>query len=613
MKNLTRQNPEQLFVAQELINKVKSKCCGIKVKHKISFDLNNGSGSTPESLEVEDGNYCYTRDLPNDANFSRTGYMFSGWSDSRQGEPINSSFKVTSDITLYAIWTKTKYTISFNKNGGSGTTPDDIEIEDGNYLYVSDLPDDSYFSRNGYTFKGWSETQDGIPMSSRKRITSNTTLYAVWKKVYTISFDRNNGSGTLPDDIEIEDGNYLYVSDLPDGSALSRSGYDFQGWSTTSNGEPISSNFKVIKNYTLYAIWTITKYTISFNKNGGKGTTPNSIEIEHGNYLYDYDLPDGSDMSKSGYKFYGWSESSNGSPMSGCRRITSNIILYALWKKVYTVSFDKNGGSGSTPQNVEVEDGDCFYNLPDDSYFWKNNYTFRGWFKTPSGSNDKVTYVCPSEDMILYARWDFFEPPIPDDPSIDDPEEPDDPSVDDKVSVENAVEYIKNLPSGNTQSVKVKGYLTQDALKQIGSAIKNSKCAIELDLSDCYGLTEFGGDAFDFCSNLVKIELPNSITTIGICAFYFCSNLESLQIPNSVRIIKSCAIYKCTELDLNIPSTVKAIGERGLYYVKSIKFGNQYNWYTTSSPSDWENKENGDSVEILTEDTYLYNRYYYKN
>ena len=30
MKNLTRQNPEQLFVAQELINKVKSKCCGIK-------------------------------------------------------------------------------------------------------------------------------------------------------------------------------------------------------------------------------------------------------------------------------------------------------------------------------------------------------------------------------------------------------------------------------------------------------------------------------------------------------------------------------------------------------------------------------------------------------
>ena len=40
MKNLTWQNPEQLFVAQELINKVKSKCCGIKDKineHKLSI------------------------------------------------------------------------------------------------------------------------------------------------------------------------------------------------------------------------------------------------------------------------------------------------------------------------------------------------------------------------------------------------------------------------------------------------------------------------------------------------------------------------------------------------------------------------------------------------
>ena len=36
MKNLTWQNPEQLFVAQVLINKVKSKCCGIKVKQKLS-------------------------------------------------------------------------------------------------------------------------------------------------------------------------------------------------------------------------------------------------------------------------------------------------------------------------------------------------------------------------------------------------------------------------------------------------------------------------------------------------------------------------------------------------------------------------------------------------
>ena len=35
MKNLTWQNPEQLFVAQVLIKKVKLKCCGIKVSKQI--------------------------------------------------------------------------------------------------------------------------------------------------------------------------------------------------------------------------------------------------------------------------------------------------------------------------------------------------------------------------------------------------------------------------------------------------------------------------------------------------------------------------------------------------------------------------------------------------
>ena len=39
MKNLTWQNPEQLFVAQELINKVKSKCCGIKVYKETNKGL----------------------------------------------------------------------------------------------------------------------------------------------------------------------------------------------------------------------------------------------------------------------------------------------------------------------------------------------------------------------------------------------------------------------------------------------------------------------------------------------------------------------------------------------------------------------------------------------
>ena len=44
MKNLTWQNPEQLFVAQELINKVKSKCCGIKACYVVPASTAVASG-----------------------------------------------------------------------------------------------------------------------------------------------------------------------------------------------------------------------------------------------------------------------------------------------------------------------------------------------------------------------------------------------------------------------------------------------------------------------------------------------------------------------------------------------------------------------------------------
>ena len=51
MKNLTWQNPEQLFVAQELINKVKSKCCGIKAYNEQGvFYIHKDYGNNEEPL-----------------------------------------------------------------------------------------------------------------------------------------------------------------------------------------------------------------------------------------------------------------------------------------------------------------------------------------------------------------------------------------------------------------------------------------------------------------------------------------------------------------------------------------------------------------------------------
>ena len=69
MKNLTRQNPRQLIVAQELINKVKSKCCGIKdeiyndqdtVKFIPILRKGNFGISTPDFIDGRKGFDCTT-------------------------------------------------------------------------------------------------------------------------------------------------------------------------------------------------------------------------------------------------------------------------------------------------------------------------------------------------------------------------------------------------------------------------------------------------------------------------------------------------------------------------------------------------------------------------
>ena len=56
MKNLTWQNPEQLFVAQELINKVKSKCCGIKEKIVLTQTDKDGNKVTSATLNLSSYN-----------------------------------------------------------------------------------------------------------------------------------------------------------------------------------------------------------------------------------------------------------------------------------------------------------------------------------------------------------------------------------------------------------------------------------------------------------------------------------------------------------------------------------------------------------------------------
>ncbi len=76
-----------------------------------------------------------------------------------------------------------------------------------------------------------------------------------------------------------------------------------------------------------------------------------------------------------------------------------------------------------------------------------------------------------------------------------------------------------------------------------------------------YRVTEIGERAFEGCSGLMSITIPNSVTTIGRYAFQYCSGLTSITIPESVTSIGSSAFSGCSGLtSITIPDSVTSIG-----------------------------------------------------
>ncbi len=76
-----------------------------------------------------------------------------------------------------------------------------------------------------------------------------------------------------------------------------------------------------------------------------------------------------------------------------------------------------------------------------------------------------------------------------------------------------------------------------------------------------YPVTSIGTSAFEACSNLQAVTLPNSITTIYTDAFYGCTKLGSVNLPEGLTTINQRAFYNCNLSSITIPSTVNSMGK----------------------------------------------------
>ena len=117
----------------------------------------------------------------------------------------------------------------------------------------------------------------------------------------------------------------------------------------------------------------------------------------------------------------------------------------------------------------------------------------------------------------------------------------------DVVEVDGIYYYI----SGTTASVTRGGNYSGDIVIPESITFGNSK----------YSVTSIEWYAFEYCSGLTSVTIPNSVTGIGRKAFQFCSSLTSVTIPNSVTYIGDFAFDSCSGLtSVTIPNSVTSIG-----------------------------------------------------
>ena len=104
-----------------------------------------------------------------------------------------------------------------------------------------------------------------------------------------------------------------------------------------------------------------------------------------------------------------------------------------------------------------------------------------------------------------------------------------------------------------------------DGITSIGNyAFQACQNLLSIDIPD--GVTSIGSSTFSQCFKLTSIDIPDGVTSIGSSTFSQCSQLSTITIPDGVTSIGGSAFNCCIQLTtINIPDGVTSIGANAFY------------------------------------------------
>jgi len=367
----------------------------------VTFDKNGGdSEADPSEKVVNLGRPVVA--LP--AEPTRVDHVFKGWNTEPDGEgtAFLANTSVNDNITVYAQWNPV-YTVSFDINGATGSTPESMNVERGDTVVLPLTAGE----RAGYAFiGGWNTEPDGNgeDYTHTTPITKNITLYAKWVKLVSVTFSRNGATGTTAAITHIMPGSTVT---LPTGTnpAGTRSGYVFRGWNTKDDGSgtEFTAETPVTEDITVFAKWVQT-FGVTFNRNGGNGTAA-IVQVANGEAI-GASLPTAAG-TRTGYRFLGtWNTAQDGSgePFTAETIVTGAITVYAQWLQQVGVTFNRNGATG-TATVVYVDPGQA---IGTNAAFTltRTGYRLAGWNTVADGSGTLFTTETELTAAItIYAQW----------------------------------------------------------------------------------------------------------------------------------------------------------------------------------------------------------------